>query len=156
MNSYSATTWCFTITNSVTLIILQWHHNGRDSVSNHQPHDCLLNRLFKENIKAPRHWPLCGEITGDRWIPCTNGQLRGKCFHLMKSSWNTNMRIHVYVKVLLLSNSVRITHILIIYRHICTNVILSHLNERVVRNIAFRDMYHKSLDLTYESIIFWT
>ena len=26
---------------------LRWHHNGRDSVSNHQPHDCLLNRLFR-------------------------------------------------------------------------------------------------------------
>ena len=26
---------------------LQWRHNGQDSVSNHQPHDCLLNRLFK-------------------------------------------------------------------------------------------------------------
>ena len=28
----------------------------------------------KENIKAPRHWPLCGEFTGYRWIPHTNGQ----------------------------------------------------------------------------------
>ena len=28
----------------------------------------------------------CGEFTGDRWIPRTNGQLRGKCFHLMTSS----------------------------------------------------------------------
>ena len=26
------------------------------------------------NIKAPRHCPLCGEFTGDRWIPRTNGQ----------------------------------------------------------------------------------
>ena len=25
---------------------LQWRHNGRDGVSNHQHHDCLLNRLF--------------------------------------------------------------------------------------------------------------
>ena len=24
-------------------ITLQWRHNGHDSVSNHQPHDCLLN-----------------------------------------------------------------------------------------------------------------
>ena len=39
-----------------------------------QPHDCFLNRLFKENIKAPRHWPLCRELTGHRWIPCTKGQ----------------------------------------------------------------------------------
>ena len=37
--------------------------------------------------QRPRHWPLCGEFTGDRWIPRTNGQLRGKCFHLMTSSW---------------------------------------------------------------------
>ena len=29
---------------------------------------------IKENIKAPRHWPLCGKFTGDRWIPRTKGQ----------------------------------------------------------------------------------
>ena len=29
---------------------------------------------IKKNIKAPRHWPLLGESTGDRWIPLTNGQ----------------------------------------------------------------------------------
>ena len=30
---------------------LQWRHNGRDGVSNHQPHDCLLNRLFRRRSK---------------------------------------------------------------------------------------------------------
>ena len=30
---------------------LQWRHNGRDSVSNHQPHDCLLNGLFRRISK---------------------------------------------------------------------------------------------------------
>ena len=30
---------------------LQWHHNERDGISNHQPHDCLHNRLFKAQIK---------------------------------------------------------------------------------------------------------
>ena len=39
-----------------------------------------------KNIKAPRHWPLWGEFTGDRWIPLTKGQWRWKCFHLMTSS----------------------------------------------------------------------
>ena len=32
-------------------ISLQWRYNGRDGVSSHQPHDCLLNRLFKAQIK---------------------------------------------------------------------------------------------------------
>ena len=40
---------------------------------------------MKENIKAARHWPLCGEFTGDRCIPRTKGHQRGKCFHLMTS-----------------------------------------------------------------------
>ena len=30
--------------------------------------------LIKENIKAPDHWSLCGEFTGERWIPLTKGQ----------------------------------------------------------------------------------
>ena len=30
---------------------LKWHHNESDCVSNHQPHDCLLNRLFRRRSK---------------------------------------------------------------------------------------------------------
>ena len=30
---------------------LRWRHNERDGVSNHQPHDCLLNRLFRRRSK---------------------------------------------------------------------------------------------------------
>ena len=33
------------------LMSLQWCHNGRNSVSNHQPHDCLLNGLFRRRSK---------------------------------------------------------------------------------------------------------
>ena len=51
-------------------IPLQWGYNERDGVSNHQPHECLLNRLFrrryKKKIKAPRLWPCAGNspVTG--------------------------------------------------------------------------------------------
>ena len=30
---------------------LQWRHNERDGASNHQPHDCLLNLLFRHRSK---------------------------------------------------------------------------------------------------------
>ena len=59
------------------IALLQWRHNEHDGVSNHQPHDCLLNRSFKAQIKenkVPCHWPLLGEFTGDQWIPRTNGR----------------------------------------------------------------------------------
>ena len=47
----------------------------------------FTQRFIQALIKAPRHWPLWGEFTGDRWIPRTKDQLRGKCSHLMTSSW---------------------------------------------------------------------
>ena len=32
-------------------LAIRWCHNGRESVSNQQPHDCLLNRLFSRRSK---------------------------------------------------------------------------------------------------------
>ena len=34
----------------------------------------FVQAQIQENIKAPRHWPLWGEFTGDRWTPLTKGQ----------------------------------------------------------------------------------
>ena len=31
---------------------LRWRHYGHDGVSNHQPHDCLRNRLFRRRSKT--------------------------------------------------------------------------------------------------------
>ena len=45
----------------------------------------FVQAQINENIKAPRHWPLWVEFTGDRWIPLTKGQWRGKCFPFMTS-----------------------------------------------------------------------
>ena len=50
---------------------LQWRPNGCDSVSSHQPHDCLLNRLFRHRSKITsklRVTGLCGgnsPVTGE-------------------------------------------------------------------------------------------
>ena len=65
---------------------LQRRHNGRGSVSNHQPHDCLLNRLFRRRSKKTSKLcvtGLCaGEFTGDRGIPRTKWPVTRKMFPL--------------------------------------------------------------------------
>ena len=38
-------------TANISQLSLQWHHNGRDGVSNHQPHGCLLNLVFRRRSK---------------------------------------------------------------------------------------------------------
>ena len=51
---------------------LQWRHNGRDGVSNHQPHDCLLKRLFRRRSKlrvtglCAGNSPVTGEVPAQR------------------------------------------------------------------------------------------
>ena len=45
-----------------------------------------MSEWARWRLKSPASRP-CGEFTGDRWIPRTNGQYRGKCFHLMTSSY---------------------------------------------------------------------
>ena len=44
---------------------LRWRHNGRDSVSNHQPHDCLLNRLFRRRSKKTSKLRVTGLCAGN-------------------------------------------------------------------------------------------
>ena len=47
------------------VIALRWRHSGRDSVSNHQPHDCLLNRLFRRRSKKTSKLRVTGLCVGN-------------------------------------------------------------------------------------------
>ena len=58
----------FTTAQDDWLFTLHWRHNDHDGVSNHQPHGCLLNRLFRRRSKKTSK----------------------KCFHLITSSWCIN------------------------------------------------------------------
>ena len=54
---------CFTLRPAVKHIALQWRHNDHDGVSNHQPHGCLLKRLFRRRSNKTsklRVTGLCG------------------------------------------------------------------------------------------------
>ena len=47
------------------MLSLRWRHNGRDGVSNHQPHDCLLNRLFRRRSKKTSKRRVTGLCAGN-------------------------------------------------------------------------------------------
>ena len=61
----------FNIHKSGDVYTLQWRYNEYDGVSNHQPYDCLLTRLFRRKSKKTsklRVTGLCGEnssVTGE-------------------------------------------------------------------------------------------
>ena len=72
----------------------QWRHNGHDSVSNQQLHDCLLNRLFRRRSKKTsklRVTGLCARNspeTGE--FPAQMASNADFFFHLMTSSWRSH------------------------------------------------------------------
>ena len=47
------------------LYALRWRHNERDSVWNHQPHDCLLNGLFRRRSKKTSKLHVTGLCVGN-------------------------------------------------------------------------------------------
>ena len=47
------------------LFSLQWRHHGRDGVSNHQFHDCLLSRLFGRRSEETSKIHVTGICTGN-------------------------------------------------------------------------------------------
>ena len=47
---------------------LQWRHNERDGVSNRQPIDCLLNRLFRHRSKKTSKLRVIGLCAADSTV----------------------------------------------------------------------------------------
>ena len=47
---------------------LHWRHNERDGVSNHQPHDCLLNCLFRRRSKKTSKLRVTGLCAGNSLV----------------------------------------------------------------------------------------
>ena len=44
---------------------LQWRHNERDGISNHQPHDCLLKSLFRRRSEKTSNLHVTGLCEGN-------------------------------------------------------------------------------------------
>ena len=63
---------------------LQWRHNEHHGVSNHQPYDRLLNRLFRRRSQKTSKLRVTGLCAG-------NSPVTGEFFHLMTSSWFTHV-----------------------------------------------------------------
>ena len=72
----------------IIITVTSWLARCRKSSASRLFTQPFIQVQIKENIKAPRRWPLCGKLTGHRGTLLTKSQLREKCFHLMTSSWS--------------------------------------------------------------------
>ena len=57
--------WIISILVDYMIISLQWHPNEHDGVSNHQPHECLLNLLCRRRSKKTSKLRVTGLCAGN-------------------------------------------------------------------------------------------
>ena len=72
LKTHLRTTWCSDSLTHWGLVrnrSLRWRHNDSDGVSNHQPHDCLLNRLFGRISKKTSKLRVTGLCVGNSQGP---------------------------------------------------------------------------------------
>ena len=91
----------------------QWCHNECDCVSNHQPHNCLLNYLFKRISKktsrlhvtglCARNSPVTGEFPAQRASNADNVSIW--CRHHVR--WNHNQNSNIFFHENVFRNAVR-------------------------------------------------
>ena len=121
----------------------QWRHNGYDSVPNHQPHDCLLNRLFRRRSKkisklrgihrrpvnSPHKWPVTRKMFSFddviMIVPRTNFYFGSNfntdsdvtnaspCFHCSIGILNISCILSVWITIAIQRNSNTVTIIVI-------------------------------------------
>ena len=100
---------------------LHWSHNGHDSVSNHQPHHCLLNRLFRRRSTKTSKLRVTGLCAGK--FPT----------QMASNAENTSIwwRHHVYVPC---SND--LTHYIILSVNHCmfTNIAMAFVRKGAIDN----------------------
>ena len=104
------------LVNSLQLISLQWRHNGHDGVSNHQPHNCLLNRLFRRRsqktsklrvtdlctgnspVNSPHKWPVTRKMFPlDDVILWRSGNLRMSDLQLCSVRHNIKCMLYIFI-----------------------------------------------------------
>ena len=81
---------------------LQWRHNEHDCVSNHQRLYCLLYFCLGTNQRKHQcstSLAFVREFTGNRWIPRTKGPVTRKYFHLIASSWCSDIPSRLFDEI---------------------------------------------------------
>ena len=103
--------WCPHV---LVCLSLLWRHNGHDGVSNHQPHDCLLNRLFRRRLKKTSklsviglcagNSPLTGEFPAQRASNAENVAILWRhhvSISIMKLQWNLSVTTTSRIKCII-------------------------------------------------------
>ena len=78
-------------------VALQWCHNERDGVPNHQPHDWLLKRLFTRRSKKTSKLRVTGLCEGNSPVTCEFPAQRASNAENVSIRWRHHGNLHTVI-----------------------------------------------------------
>ena len=125
--------WTCSHVGSSVLDQLLWRHNERDSVSNHQPNDCLLNHSFMcKSKKTPKlrvtglcvgNSPVTGEFPAQRASNAENVSIWWR----HHAPWAIPCNIYFSASLISCMRSYQIIHVVYTWREIGQSPIISYV-----------------------------
>ena len=111
---------------------LQWRHNGHDGVSIHQPHDCLLSRLFRRRSKktaklrvtgpCPHKWPVTRKMFSFDDVIMLLGVIhQTQCSSRCGITDSYLVRCFHYSDVIMSAIASQITGVAVVYSTVCSD-----------------------------------
>ena len=127
---------------------LHWRHNGRDSVSNHQPHDCLLNRLFRCRSKKISKLRVSGLCEGNPPVPSNALNVSiWWCHHDYPRLLRWGLKFDLLILIGVHSESIVFKHSVqpcgIEYSHLYELLISINAIHEMIKNVISIDIKHK-------------
>ena len=77
--------------------LIQWCHNEHDGISNHQPHDCLLNCLFGHRSKKTSKLCIIGLCAGNSPVTGEFPTQRANNAENVSIWWRYHVRVEISV-----------------------------------------------------------
>ena len=106
---------------------LQWRHHEHGGVSNHQPHDCLLNRLFRHRSKKTsklRVTVLCKKPVTRKRFPFDDVFMSR---YISNNVYSCVTREHIFQALFVLSGIIQEMHCRLLWIHRQATSFKTHL-----------------------------
>ena len=128
------------------MIALQWGHNGRDGVSNHQRLDCLLNLLLRPRSKKTSKLRVTGLCEGNSLVTLC-------MIWLYQAKWTIHVGASAYVQTIETNHDVSSSEIRPSNKYTTIHVNISESHMYFAGSIFYPRRYASLLVLGFISIL---
>ena len=127
---------------------LQYSHNDHDGVSNHQPHGCLLNCLFRRRSRKTSKLHVTGLCAGNSLGPVNSPH--SKMFYYCCFCLHILLYMYIYVYIYIIYIYIYLNTL---YTDICIHYLYKPYSSVWNSALFYQVLLHSSVPYTWSSLV---